>query len=125
MTVSSRIYYPDIAVYYNEGLAAVCSIKVYLTQGWNTVKSEVAKLEDMRSCYPEMRALLVIFSVLSKRGTIYPQLKRVADDNGWFSFIVLQENAQPLRKVIRDCLGLDRVAPGTASEHAYLSRVRD
>jgi len=117
LVVEGRRYYPDIAIFHHGRLVAVCSIKIYLTGGWNTVTSEVAKLEGMRSRYPEMRALLVTFSPLSDRGTIYPQLKRVADDNEWFSFVILKDNVQPLHRVVCDGLGLNRVAPWAASDH--------
>lgn len=121
LVVEGRRYYPDIAAFHHGRLVAVCSIKIYLSEGWNSVKSEIIKLEDMRSRYPEIRALLVIFSTLSKRGTLYPQLKRVADDNEWFSFVILKENAQPLHRVVCDGLGLNRVAPRFVSDRVRVA----
>ena len=88
---------PDLVIYEGGRLTRCVQIKVYLTNGGKEVEHELKTLDVLKARHPQMRALLIIFGGLSKRGTVRPALEGDAKKrSGWFSYLVLQDNKELL-----------------------------
>ena len=61
--VGKRRIYPDISIYHSENLLSVIQIKVYLTKGTKEVDGEIEILEELKTHYPKLQALLIIFEL--------------------------------------------------------------
>lgn len=104
-----RRLYPDIGVSYSKKLLAVCQIKIYLTQGSKEVHAELEKLDYLKSCYPDLQALLLVFMSVSTKGRIIADLKTEASKRQWFQYYFLQGDSRVLVDVMKEGLNLGRV----------------
>lgn len=108
-TINERQINPDITIYHSGELIAVIRIKVYLTKGIEEVTKEIDTLEKLKSRYPKLQALLIIFSGLSKKGKIFRELEEQKNIKDWFNFLILKENKEPLMQKLQQYLGLERI----------------
>jgi hypothetical protein len=110
LTIAGKRRHPDIALFHSDRLLAVCSIKLWLTNGLRTAVEEFESLRKLKALHSEMRALLVVFS-LSEQGEARAELTRMAAANEWFEVLVLRGTEEPLHLALRAALDLDRVVP--------------
>ena len=109
--IDGKRYYPDIVVYCSDKLIAVIQVKICLTHGLREIKKELEVLEKLRERHPEMRALLIIFMRLSKKGTILPALQGTKKSKKWFDFLILEQNEELFGRALQSSLELGRLAP--------------
>lgn len=107
--VGKRRIYPDISIYHSENLLSVIQIKVYLTRGTKEVDREMEILEELKTHYPKLQALLIIFEA-STEGKIFRELEKQKNTKEWFNFLILKENKELLTKKLHQCLNLERIA---------------
>ncbi len=104
--IGDKRYYPDITLYESDNLTAVSQVKLYLTGGQHEVTTEVQKLEALRTRFPGMRALLIIFSRLSKKGTVMPVLEAAKASKPWCDYVVLEPSKELFSSVLVEGLSL-------------------
>lgn len=107
--VGKRRIYPDISIYHSENLLSVIQIKVYPTRGTKEVDREIKIFEELKTHYPKLQALLIIFEV-STKGKIFRELEKQKNTKEWFNFLILKENKELLTKKLRQCLNLEGIA---------------
>jgi hypothetical protein len=107
---------PDIAVYHEDELKAVFEIKVYPPKGQKTIEAEEEKLTNIRSKFPSMWALLVVFrcpkggKAKDELSETEIELKEFARKHKWFGYIILErEENTKLKTVLTETLRLDRL----------------
>lgn len=93
-----RRIYPDISMYHSKDLLSVIQIKIYPTGGTEEVGREMEKLEQLRTQYTKLRALLMIYEGLSPTGKIFRELREQKNTKEWFDFLILKENEELLAK---------------------------
>ena len=101
--------YPDIVIYHSGKLVVVIQIKLYITNSLKEVKKEMKTLEEIRKDHRDLLALMIIFSGLSEKGKVLPELRKERDNKAWFNFLVLKENNELLKQKLQDYLGLERI----------------
>jgi hypothetical protein len=109
---SSKKYRPDVVLFEGNKLLAAIQVKVYAVYGMRTIQEELGKLEDLKERYRDLRALLVFFDCLPERGKAKGYLKKEAERAGWWDFLVLRENDEPLAARIESILDLKRAGIG-------------
>jgi hypothetical protein len=106
--IGKRRKYPDISIYHSNELIAIISVKASLTGGIKELNREMKIWEEIRIRYPKVLVLLIIF-YLSKKGKIFRELRQQKNAKGWFNFLILQGNEEPLMQKLQQFLGLDRI----------------
>jgi len=112
VSVKGHRRYPDISIYYLGKLIGVISIKLYLTNGMETLREEELRFKEFREEYPDndIRTLLIIYSGVPEKGTIRPELEKFKEENEWFNYLVLEEISLIFWKELGISLGLERIA---------------
>jgi len=111
----NRRKHPDLVVYYCDKLIAVAQIKIYVTRGCPEVKREMATLEELKNIFPEMKALLLIYNRLPKKGNLIHLLQEEASKKRWFRFLALEDNPDFFWESLSDCLDLGRVTSASGN----------
>lgn len=110
LVTKGRRLYPDIAISYANNLLAVCQIKIYLTQGAHEIESELEKLDYLKSCYADLKALLVVFMAVSNKGKISAYLDtETSKRRQWFRYQFLQGDKRVLANVLEEGLDLNHL----------------
>ncbi len=109
LVINDKKYKPDIVVFQSDKLIAVISVKVYFTNGFNTIADEMEKLEKFKASHPEMKALLITFASQPQKGKVLAKLREVKKSKEWFNFMYLKENNELFGKTMGKYLGLERV----------------
>lgn len=111
-----RRIYPDISMYHSKDLLSVIQIKIYPTGGTEEVGREMEKLEQLRTQYTKLRALLMIYEGLSPTGKIFRELREQKNTKEWFDFLILKENEELLAKKLHQSFNLETI--GAVSQNS-------
>lgn len=106
IAINGERYNPDIVVYQDGVLKAIFQIKVYLTRGRSEIVKEMKTLKKIKHARTKMKALLIIFGELSRKGKLFYELEKQRDENrNWFDFVILRGNNELLGKKLLRYLG--------------------
>jgi len=109
VNVDKRVIRPDISIFHAEDLIAVAPIKVYLTKGIKEIDREMEILEELKTRYPKLQALLIIFRGPSEKGETFRELAKQKNIKEWFNFLILEANKESLMKKLHQGLDLARI----------------
>lgn len=96
--VESRRYYPDIIIYRNDIPVFVVEIKIYLTNGVQTLMGDINKLNEIHETYPTAKCLFINYTNIPKNGKIYPRLIEETEFKEWLDFVILDKNEQNIKE---------------------------
>jgi hypothetical protein len=106
---------PDIVVWQGgelnlENLQAVIQIKIFFVKGLKTIKEVMDEFEQqMQANSSGFRALLITYDHKVKdevNSPIRQELKRLRQEKGWFSYVVLQDIDKPFKDILDKSLNL-------------------
>jgi len=99
--------YPDIVVYQNSELKAIVQVKIYITGGLKEIQREIATLKNLKCNHAALRALMIIFNELPKKGKCITKLTEERNQNSkWLNFLVLEKNNDVLSNELEGFLGI-------------------
>ena len=84
--------YPDVVIYENKELRNILQIKIYLPNGVDTIKNEMAGMESLRRTYTNFDACIILYHRLSQKSAAFKELESLSQNNKWFKFIMLEGN---------------------------------
>jgi len=99
--VESRKYYPDIIIYRHDVPIFVIEIKIYLTNGVQTLMGDIKKLNEIHEAYPTAKCLFINYTTISKNGKIYPKLLEETEFKEWLDFVILDKNEQNIKEHLK------------------------
>lgn len=94
----SHKYYPDIIIYRNDLPVFVAEIKLYLTNGIQTMLGDINKLNEIHESYPNAKCLFITYNLISESGKIYKSLLEETESNDWLDFVILDKNEQNIKE---------------------------
>lgn len=99
---TNKKVYPDISLYVGKDLLRIISIKIYLTSGVRTIETEKAMHGRLKSEYPDLKTLLLIYHGVPETGRIRQKLDQACSDG--FRSLILERCGKPLADELTDWL---------------------
>lgn len=96
--VESRKYYPDIIIYRHDVPVFVVEIKIYLTNGVQTLMGDINKLNKIHETFPTAKCLFINYTTIPKNGKIYQRLLEETEFKEWLDFVILDKNEQNIKE---------------------------
>lgn len=100
----SKKYYPDIVIYKNNHPFLVAEIKLYLTNGIQTLMSDIDKLTEINKHYPNVKGLFISYNLIPETGKIYKKLMEEKKSKDWLKHLILAGNNQSIKEFLQEIL---------------------
>jgi len=109
---------PDISIYKGNKLLVNMSIKIYV-DSTEKIDSEIEKFKELRSTYPNMECLIIIYHLSRderksfndlKNLTCFKYLMEKKKEFNWINYLILQKNHRNFLEEIEKRLKLSKIA---------------